>query len=431
MKKAVAAAMAVFFVLGWTITAQDMIKRPAEFKYYLEEAKAYESNRIYVKAIESYRKALEYKADSLDIKNDIARNYLALGDESGFINECNTINTNNSYPVSTSLMVIDYYIEKDMNNKAIDVMKKALKYHEGDEELKKRYAMLQYTFSEVYIRTDDLYNFRNDSAVIVNDDRYGLVNRQGKTILKAQYQWAGALSGDRNYIPVLKDGQYYFADTRGYRVEVPREGMAVEALGVLCNGVAPAKINGSYGYINEKFEELSNFQWEDATVIQNQVGAVKSNGKWAVIDSKYNQLTDYIYDDIKVDEYGYCSISSRIFAKTDKGYVMLNEKGVQVSEQIFEDAVPFLSSEPTAVKLNGRWGFADTDGNLVVEARFDNAGPFSGGLAPVQSGSSWGYINLQGEMVIEPDYLEAKSFYKGVAPVKKDSQWSAIKLNIS
>ena len=36
---------------------------------------------------------------------------------------------------------------------------------------------------------------------------------------------------------------------------VPKEGQKVEALGILCDGTAPAKINGAFGYINEMFEE--------------------------------------------------------------------------------------------------------------------------------------------------------------------------------
>ena len=165
-------------------------------------------------------------------------------------------------------------------------------------------------------------------------------------------------------------------------------------------------------------------------MIQNKLGAVKQGDKWAVIDDGYNAVTDFIYDDIKTDDYGYCSISGRIFAKTAKGYVMLDENGKQLGESVFEDAKPFLTEEPTSVKINGKWGFADMDGNIVIEPQYDDARPFSGGLAPVKNGTAWGYITLENQMVIEDTFMDARSFYKGVAPVREGNQWSAIRLNV-
>ena len=75
-------------------------------------------------------------------------------------------------------------------------------------------------------------------------------------------------------------------------------------------------------------------------------------------------------------------------------------------------------------------GFADMDGNIVIEPQYDDARPFSGGLAPVKKGTAWGYITLENQMVIEDTFMDARSFYKGVAPVREGNQWSAIRLNV-
>lgn len=43
-------------------------------------------------------------------------------------------------------------------------------------------------------------------------------------------------------------------------------------MGLIKNDVAPAKINGVYGYVNSKFEKLSEFAWDDATQINDGLG---------------------------------------------------------------------------------------------------------------------------------------------------------------
>ena len=63
------------------------------------------------------------------------------------------------------------------------------------------------------------------------------------------------------------------------------------------------------------------------------------------------------------------------------------------------------------------WGFINEKGELVIEARYDDAGPFSQGLAAVNKDGKWGYINQKGEMVIDPVYKSAWAFHEGYARV--------------
>src|SRR5687768_7621289 len=48
------------------------------------------------------------------------------------------------------------------------------------------------------------------------------------------------------------------------------------------------------------------------------------------------------------------------------------------------------------VRLNGKYGYIDSEGKLVVQPQFDNAAEFADGLAPVAVGKSWGYIDRKG-----------------------------------
>jgi hypothetical protein len=63
------------------------------------------------------------------------------------------------------------------------------------------------------------------------------------------------------------------------------------------------------------------------------------------------------------------------------------------------------------------WGFINTEGNLVIKAEYDDAGPFSEGLAAVNKNGKWGFIDKEGKTVIEPVYKSAWAFHEGFARV--------------
>src|SRR5688500_14549217 len=63
------------------------------------------------------------------------------------------------------------------------------------------------------------------------------------------------------------------------------------------------------------------------------------------------------------------------------------------------------------------WGFIDTTGNLVIEPKYDEAGPFAEGLAAVNEDGKWGFIDPEGKLVIAPVYKSAWAFHEGFARV--------------
>jgi hypothetical protein len=70
---------------------------------------------------------------------------------------------------------------------------------------------------------------------------------------------------------------------------------------------------------------------------------------------------------------------------------------------------------------NGKVGFIDTTGKVVIKARFAQTGDFSEGLAPARLKGLYGYIDTTGEYVIPPKYDYAMEFHDGLAVVYTDS----------
>jgi hypothetical protein len=78
------------------------------------------------------------------------------------------------------------------------------------------------------------------------------------------------------------------------------------------------------------------------------------------------------------------------------------------------------------VAKDGKYGYIDKIGRMVIPPQYDDAGKYSEGLAAVrvylvisgQHSGKWGYIDKTGQMVIPPQYYWAYNFSEGLAAVE-------------
>lgn len=84
------------------------------------------------------------------------------------------------------------------------------------------------------------------------------------------------------------------------------------------------------------------------------------------------------------------------------------------------DSVSGFSEGLARIFIDDKVGYIDTNGDIVIEAKFDSASDFSEGLADASIGDKYGYIDRSGEFVINPQFNRCYSFENGYALVFKD-----------
>ena len=101
-----------------------------------------------------------------------------------------------------------------------------------------------------------------------------------------------------------------------------------------------------------------------------------------------------------------------------------SEEAHWVIEARFEDAYPF-SEDIACVKENGLWGYIDHEGNYVLEPKFADAFPFSEGYAVVsEDGEKYGVIDRDFNYTLEPSYgIKTGSCYNGLLCVRDDASY--------
>lgn len=89
--------------------------------------------------------------------------------------------------------------------------------------------------------------------------------------------------------------------------------------------------------------------------------------------------------------------------------------------KIYDDNSTNVKSQLTPFEENGKWGYKDIYGNIIIENIYCSANEFNDGLAMVSKSPGanrlCGYINENGEEVIPCQYYMAYDFSEGVACV--------------
>ncbi|MBX2939799.1 MAG: WG repeat-containing protein [Ferruginibacter sp.] len=97
------------------------------------------------------------------------------------------------------------------------------------------------------------------------------------------------------------NGKYGFFDDEFDEVIIP----AIYEMGGLfskAEGLAPAKLNGKWGFIDWMGKTVIPFQYEDASLFSFQDGkaAVKLNGKWGFINPSNQVVVPFLYESVEV-----------------------------------------------------------------------------------------------------------------------------------
>ncbi|SDY26825.1 WG repeat-containing protein [Tindallia californiensis] len=108
------------------------------------------------------------------------------------------------------------------------------------------------------------------------------------------------------------------------------------------------------------------------------------------------------------------------------GYVDI--EGNVVIEAIF-DEVDIFSEGVAFARYKERVGFIDKEGHWIISPVYEHALPYHNGIAAVRMDGKWGYIDIEDQFTIKAEYEDARSFSEGRASVKLNNRWGYIDEN--
>lgn len=427
MKKNLMFVFCALLGLAWFSAISDAISHPKKIQEHLERAAELESKGIFVDAAAEYEEALQYAPDDVDISLKMAEAQLQTGNSKKFIHICKGIADTNQKDVSAMDRLMNYYLEKGDGASAVKYLSEFVEAHPKNENALNWLVRLKGSYDELFCNYQEMGTVCNNSMVVGQDGKYGLVNGLGVSILDAEYEEVHPYSQDDMAL-IRKDGGYIYIDRDAQTRLVPDE--TYVNLGMMSSGRTIAMVDGKYGLLDEQLQPLTEFAWDALTQISDSAGACEMGGKWALINKNGKTQTEYLYDDVIRDENGFCSGQKRIFVKQEGKYHLVDKKGSAVGKLVFDNARVFHTEGYAAVCVDEKWGFVDQKGNLVIDYQYEDAQSFKNGFAAVCVGGKWGYIDEKNNLIIEPKFEIATPISEqGTASVKMD-EWMLIQLDL-
>lgn len=228
--------------------------------------------------------------------------------------------------------------------------------------------------------------------VVKKDGKEILINKDGTDILTSGFDHIQEiLKNEENGIIFIKDGKYGVMKLSG---EITIEPI-FEDLKEAKTGTFIAKQNGKYGIIDLAKNEKLGFIYQTLTYYEKPdlyIGE-DENFNNTVINGNYETKQTGILTDIN-EEKGYFEIRQ----EDEYNYYNFKFEKQNVSD-IFTNNTLFVS------KKDGKYGFVDKDGKIIVDYIYDDATEQNEyGYAGIKKDGKWGSIDTRGNVVQQPTY---------------------------
>lgn len=298
------------------------------------------------------------------------------------------------------------------------------------------------------------------------DGKWGFIDYSGKIVIKPQFDEVGGLSNGLIRVKVneVEDGQetgyshFGFIDRTG-KIVIPAE---YEFAKDFSEGLAAVLIGDKYGYVDVKgnliiqpnYERAYNFSEGLARIAETktfdngfetetkkQYGFINKTGK-LVIATKFDGAEDFkngvacvATGSRLVSAFGYINKSGSYIIKPGISaifkYILDAQKGKYANKTTWLEEGYSFNENLALVKINGKYGYINTSGQVAIPEKYDWAFHFTEGFAAVIDNGTLCYINTNGKIALRTNYKQESissqnTFHSGLAAVKINGKYGFI-----
>lgn len=336
------------------------------------------------------------------------------------------------------------------------------------------------------IEYDSIYGFTEEGSVVKKGNKYGYIDNKGIEIIPPKF--VSAYSFNNGIAHVFEEKEHYYINKKGEEVECFEEpqietftdNFAIEIKGkrykfpysfdtnisnplfgeiysiekrlsVFYLAVEEKEYTANkYGVINEDGNIIVEPSFDYIGVFVDDIAELENDEKWGYLNNEGNLITDIIFDETRPfcedlakvrigDKWGYINKSGDFViepkfdialdfeedvarVKWDGKWAVINKSG----NIIYEGFVDVFKEGHTVVPMEGKYGYINNLGEILVGGEFDEAYGFREGLAVVKMNEKYGFVNKKGDIAIETKYEDAFNFRGGIGPIKVDDKWGFI-----
>jgi hypothetical protein len=226
--------------------------------------------------------------------------------------------------------------------------------------------------------------FQEGLAVVGKNKKIGYINREGKTVIPFEYE--GGTNFRDGIAGVIKNGKLGYIDKEG-NVVIDCIYDNIFRIAHASEEMIPVELDKKWGYIDTTGAVIIPFEFYRAAPFYSGRAYVSVNGDhFGFIDVNgdilvpliYQYTPDNPYNEERTNIFLNCSIYS-----VDYGFAYVGVITERYGWRTLINRWDRFSGGYALVKKDGKYGFIDPKGNMVVPFEYDNATEFAHGIGYV------------------------------------------------
>lgn len=417
----IAVLIVALIVIGWFSLVTQKATQTSSYNTYIKQADDWVERGLYQRAIKNYQMALDEKiTEQVYIK--AAKAYQARYEETPedtFEDYIDFLETAVLVYPGNNVLVDDlvelYRIEGEYED-IYECLTNAIENGYNTETVQTALIEAKYAIELRRSEFSDIRQSVGQYYSVLRNKGWNVYNIEEGHLLSSEYEYISLCNEDGTVLVTGEDSR--IIDGEGVVLGIFAE--KITDAGIFSEGLIAASTGATYSYYND-FAEKQFGEYEQAGMFQDGKAAVKKDGKWMLINDKGEKESE-AYEEIILDSYGRYLINDRILVKTTDGnYVLCDEKMKEKAILQCSDVDVYTEDGLIAVCKDGKWGFMNDSGEVVIKPTYSQAKSFSNGLAAVERDGKWGFINRDNILVIDYQFTEVGYVnLEGLCPVRID-----------
>jgi|GEM_PF-3088797 len=254
---------------------------------------------------------------------------------------------------------------------------------------------------------DKTYTYRIDSLTTIipineqlvkikRENKYGLINTKGETILPAVYTEI-SVGNSKTTFGILKDKQWKVVQYGGSTYSVDKKILSIQGF---YNDYAGMKYNnGKYGFIDNQGKIRVAPQYDQIRPFENDVAVIQLNGKWGIINKYESFVAQPYYDSIS-------TFKNKVAVVIEKGiYYLIDNSGKILTPEGYSSITITTGGNYLLVKNNLK-GIANANGKEIISPRYQSIKEFSPNMFKVTEHNLMGVIDSNRKIILHIKYNE-------------------------
>ena len=413
--------IAVLCLFGWSSLISQPIETNVNYKTYMKEADALVEQRLYQRAILKYEDALKEKSsEEVYLKINEAYKLRYAEEPEKTYEDYYDFLAQAVIQCPSNESILDAYIEfckkeedyEEMYDCLINAKANGYDAKKADELL----LIAKYAFTYKGSERSGIRQSIGEYYTVSRENEWGVYTIEDGTIIPTDYKMIGLCDEDGTAVYTSNDSRLINID--GMVLGIFEE--IITDAGVLSEGLIPACSNGVYNFYDEYGKKVFG-GFEMAGMFQDGKAAVKKDGHWMFIDKEGNAVSDK-YQEIVLDYAGRYIVNDTVLLSKKEGQYEICDENFKTHGAIQGNDIDIYTEDGIiAYCRDGKWGFVDADGEILIQPEYDKAKSFSNGVAGVCKNGKWGFIDKTGTLVIDYQFSDVGYMQdEGMCPIRID-----------